>query len=333
MVNNVKSIKKSSLMDRLKYSFFYSRSMVPSLIIFLIFIIIIFGSIEPNFISLQNFRSILINMTTLGILSVGLTVVVLAKEFDLSIGSTVAFCSVIIVTFFNFGLPIPLIILLTGVIGCLVGTLNGLIITRIKVNSLITTLGTLTILKGVALLFTGEQPRIFNTDYYAIGRNMLFDFIPISIIYFTVIVIIFTLILKYTKFGRNVYAVGSNEYAAKISGINTKNIKLITFILSGFLASLVAVILTSQMGLGRPEFGEGAEIEAVTIVVLGGISILGGLGNYLGVFLALLLVTSIDNGMVLVDVPIYWRIVIRGFILIIALAIDAFKTKRRAGLK
>ena len=333
MTNDIKSVNGKILINKIKYSFLYSRSMAPSLILFLIIVIIIFGILNSDFISFRNFRSILINMSTTGILCVGMTIVILTGEFDLSIGSIIAFCSVINLALFNLGLSIPLIIMLTAIVGCLVGSLNGLIITRIRVNSIITTLGTMTIFKGAALLFTGEQPRIFNTSYYPIGRYLIFGFIPISIVYFAIIIIIFTLILRYTKFGRNIYAVGSNEYAARISGIDTKKIKLISFILSGFMASLVAIILNAQMGLGRPEFGDGAELAVITAVVLGGVSILGGIGNYFGVLLALFLITSINSGMVFADMPIYWRIVIRGLMLIIALSIDSFKTRKRLSLK
>jgi len=323
----------NNFLKYLKYNLVYSRSMNASLIIFLAIMVILFGALNSDFLALQTLRSILINLSIIGILCIGMTLVIITGEFDLSIGSIVAFCSVIIVSFFNLGLPIYLVILLTLIIGMLAGAFNGLIVTRIRVNSVITTLGTMAILKGAALLFTGEQPRIYNTDYYAIGRYSLFNWFPITTVYFIVLIIGFSLILKFTKFGRNIYSVGSNEYAARLSGISSRRIKFMSFVLSGFIASIAAILITSQLSLGRPEFGDGVEIEVITIVVLGGISILGGMGSYSGVIIALLLITTINSGMVLIDVPIYWRIVVRGLILIAALSIDSIKSRKRLSLK
>jgi ribose/xylose/arabinose/galactoside ABC-type transport system permease subunit len=144
--------------------------------------------------------------------------------------------------------------------------------------------------------------------------------------------VVLTLILKFTRFGRDIFAIGGNENLARLAGIRVDRIKIITYVISGFFCAIAGLLLISQLGSGRPEYGTGAELEVLTIVVLGGVVVGGGRGNYLGVFIALVIIQSISNGMVLVDVPVFLRMVVKGALLVLVIAIDAVRNRRRLQL-
>jgi ribose transport system permease protein len=309
---------------------FASRTPTPALLAFLIAISIVFGSFNSLYFSWQNINSIINNLTFTGVLCLGMTVIIICGCIDLSIGSTIALCAVLITKMFDGGLSIVSVILLTLALGCVIGVVNGLLVNVVGINSIIATLGTMTTLKGMALLFTQTKPMNVNLVFTQLGRGYVLQYIPITAIYFVVLLLLFSYVLRYTVYGRNLFFAGSNPLAARLAGIRVKTTRFIAFIISGVVASFAALILTSQLSHGRPEMGEGSELEVITIVVLGGVSINGGIGGFLGVVIALVLMTVIGNGMVLMDLPIFWRYVARGVILIVALLIDALKTQRRA---
>jgi len=220
-------------------------------------------------------------------------------------------------------------------IGDFFGSFNGLIITKVGINPVITTLGTMALARGMASWFALDIEslnlgRIFDQKFLLISRLYIpqdKQIIPITFIYVVIVFVAVSLVLKYTKYGRNVYAVGSNEYAARLAGINTSRIKLISYIISGIMAALSGVILVAQLSLGRDDAGMGSELQVITAVVLGGVSLSGGKGNLLGVIIAVLILGVIRNGMVhletVVGLSYYWREVAKGSILIIAISIDA----------
>jgi ribose/xylose/arabinose/galactoside ABC-type transport system permease subunit len=140
--------------------------------------------------------------------------------------------------------------------------------------------------------------------------------------------VVLTLIFKFTRFGRDLFTVGGNENLAKLAGISVDRIKIISYMISGFFAAIAGLLLISQLGSGRPEYGTGAELEVLTIVVLGGVAVGGGKGNFLGVFIALVIIQTISNGMVLIDVPVFLRMVVKGALLVLVIAIDAIRSRR-----
>lgn len=306
-----------------------SRTPAPALLVFLIGISIFFGIFNRLYFSWQNINSIVNNLTFVGVLCLGMTVVIISGCIDLSIGSTIALCSVLITKMFDYGFSITTVIILTLVLGCVIGSLNGFLVVRAGINSMIATMGMMTTLKGLALLFTQTKPMAVNQAFTQLGRGYVLEFIPITAVYFLVLLFVFSYVLKFTRYGRNLYFVGCNASAAHLSGINVKRTRFLAFIISGLVASFGALMITSQLSHGRPEMGEGAELEVITIAVLGGVSMNGGTGSYVGVMIALVLMTVIGNGMVLMDLPIFWRYVSRGVILIVALLVDAVKTQRR----
>ena len=223
--------------------------------------------------------------------------------------------------------------------------INGLIITRVGINPVITTLGMMAFARGLSSWFALgfeilKTGRITDQKFLDMARiylpNAKTAIIPITLIYVVVLYALAIVVLRYTRYGRNVFAVGANEYAARLAGINVRRIKFASYVISGAMAALAGAILVAQLSLGRDDAGLGSEMEVITAVVLGGVSMAGGKGNLFGVFIAVLILGVIRNGMVQLQQAIglsyYWREVVKGLILILAISIDAARimaTKKR----
>jgi ribose/xylose/arabinose/galactoside ABC-type transport system permease subunit len=238
-----------------------------------------------------------------------------------------------------------LVVLFSLVVGVVLGTINGLIITRAGINPVITTLGMMAFARGLSSWFALgfeilKTGRITDQVYLNLARQYLpsakVPAVPITLVYLVVLYALAIIVLRYTRYGRNVFAVGANEYAARLAGINVRRIKFASYVISGAMASLGGAILVAQLSLGRDDAGIGSEMEVITAVVLGGVSMAGGKGNLFGVIIAVLILGVIRNGMVQLQQAIglsyYWREVVKGLILILAISIDAARimaTKKR----
>ena len=319
-----------------KINFFNKNSIAPSLLLIYILMIIVFSSINPLFITVSNFKSILSNIGIFGIMSVGLSFVMLTGNFDVSVGSILAISAVVAAKLFNIGgldIPIPLIILAGIAVGALIGALNGFMVTVIGINSVITTLGTLAIFRGLAYLYATEPSLINNEVFIKMGRGYIFKIVPMTFVYMLIILVIMYLVLRFTKFGRDVYQTGSNQSAARLSGVNVKKTQFFAFVISGITAGIGGVLMASQLAFGQGEFGVGAEFTVLTICVLGGISLAGGRGTLVSVLVAIFILGSVSNGLALVRVPVEWRDAFQGIILIAAILIDSIRMRRRELLK
>ena len=324
-----------SLVAKISEILIYSRNMVPALTILLLILVIYFSLMAPNFFTFINFKAIISNIPIIAIMSIGETFVLLVRGLDVSIGSILGFTAVNVVLFHKAGFNAFEIVIFCMLIGAFFGAFNGIIITKIGVNPVITTLGTMALARGMASWFTLafkvlKVGRVYDQKFLNIAR-LYFpqgkQIIPITLIYIIVLYAGISIVLKYTRFGRNVYAVGSNEYAARLAGINTKRIEFYSYTISGVMASLAGIILVAQLSLGRDDAGLGSELEVITAVVLGGVSMYGGKGDLLGVIIAVLILGVIRNGMVQLEqvtgISYYWRAVVKGAILILAISIDA----------
>lgn len=342
-------MRKRSVADVL----LYGKSMVPALALLLVILVLFFSLFTKNFFTLGTFKAIASNFPIIAIVSVGMTFVLLIGGLDISVGSILGFTAVNVVLFHDYferiGIPlgwIPgLVVLCSLVIGVVLGLINGLIITRIGINPVITTLGMMALARGMASWFALgfdilKTGRITDQKFLDLARLYLPDaktaIVPITLVYLVVLYALAIFILKYTRYGRNVYAVGSNEYAARLAGIDVRRIKFLSYIISGATAGLAGAILVAQLSLGRDDAGLGTELEVITAVVLGGVSMAGGKGNLFGVIIAVVILGVIRNGMVQLQATIglsyYWREVVKGLILILAISIDAARimaTKRR----
>ncbi|MCL5072777.1 MAG: ABC transporter permease [Actinobacteria bacterium] len=319
-----------------KINIFKVNSISPSLLIVLIVMFVIFGSINRDFFSFQNFKGIIASLSVTGVMSVGLAFVVLTGNFDVSIGSILGFSAVVMGKLFNVNggnIPIPVIIIVGLLVGAAVGALNGFLVTFVGINSVITTLGTLAVFRGLSFLYANDPSLIDNKTYVALGRGFIAKAIPYTFIYLLVVFVVAYLVLRFTKFGRDIYQVGSNPSAARLAGLSTKKMQFWSFVIAGVTSAMAAVIMTSQAAFAQGEFGLGFEFTILTIVVLGGISLTGGRGTLVGVAVALLIINSISNGLTMMSVPVNWREAFNGIILIAAILIDSIRVRRRELLK
>ena len=331
----------------------YGKSMVPALTLLLVILVLFFGLVTKNFFTLGTFKAIASNFPVIAIMAIGMTFVLLVGGLDISVGSILGFTAVNVVLFHDYferiGVPLAwlpwLVVLLSLITGLVLGSVNGLIITRVGINPVITTLGMMALARGMASWFALgfeilKTGKISDQRFLNLARMYLPDaknaIIPITLVYLVVLYALAIFILKYTRYGRNVYAVGANEYAARLAGINVQRIKFLSYVISGATAGLAGAILVAQLSLGRDDAGLGSELEVITAVVLGGVSMAGGKGNLFGVIIAVIILGVIRNGMVQLQAAIglsfYWREVVKGLILILAISIDAARimaTKRR----
>ncbi|MFC2145682.1 ABC transporter permease [Actinomycetota bacterium] len=304
--------------------------MSPSLIIVLAVMTLLFSMINPIFFSLKNFQAILSNMPLIGFLAIGLTFVILAGNIDLSIGSIVGITAVVLANLFDLGfnIPIPFIFIIGILTGVILGAINGFLVTIVGINSVIATLGTLTAFYAVSLIIGSRTAFIYNKTFIYIGRGNIFDLIPFVFIYMIVLLILMYLLLRFTKFGRDIYLVGSNQNAATYVGINVKKVQFLTFIISGAFASISGILFTAQIAYARGGLGAGWNFRALIICFLAGVSARGGRGTLVAVFISILIITSINNGLTLSNVPINWRDAFEGLLLISAILIDSIRAKR-----
>lgn len=283
-------------------------------------IIIVLSFLSPAFLTKRNLLNIVRQTSIHGIMAVGMTFVILTAGIDLSVGSVLAFTGVLCADFEHRGLPILVIVIITLLIGAVLGFLNGFVITKGKVTPFVVTLGMMSIARGLALIYCGGYPISgFGKSFRFIGKGYL----PIIIFAFTIIVA--AVVLRHTRLGRYTYAIGGNEETVKLSGINSDVYKTIAFTISGVTSALGAVVLTSRLNAGEPIAGTGYELDVIASVVIGGTSLMGGRGGVWGTLIGALLIGTINNGMNLLGISSYWQAVVKGLIIVGAVLLDRLR--------
>jgi ribose transport system permease protein len=296
--------------------------------IFLAVLIVFFALMSGAFLTFDNFIVILRQVSIIGICAFGETFVVIAGGIDLSVGSIVALSGVIAASLAKFlHVPIPLAFMTGVAAGSACGYVNGTLATRAKIPSIIVTLGTLTIIRGLAFIIVGGHT-VFGMPvaYRILGRNYI-GFIPIPVLIMLVIFAVFFVILNNLSFGRYVYAIGSNEEAAVISGVSVTKIKTVVFVLSGLMAGIGGAILSSRLDSGQAATAQGLELDVLTAVVLGGVSIAGGKGKLESVFVGVLIIGILANGMILLNIQHFYQLVIKGVVLLLAVGLDSMRKR------
>jgi ribose transport system permease protein len=292
-------------------------------------LLILFSALSPVFPTVQNFRNIGIAAAALAAVSFGQTFTILTAGLDLSVGSTVALISVIAAFGMrSHGVGIGIIEALAA--GAAVGVVNGILITRLRVFPFIATLAMLSILSGLALnLSSGVAvsglPRGFGDLAYELVAG-----VPVPVIVALLVLAVSHFILRYTRLGRHIYAVGGNEEAARLSGINIELVKLAAYVICGFCAAVGSLILTSRVASGQPTLGTSLPLESVAAVVLGGVSLFGGRGSVVGVAFGVAFVSLLSNGLNLLNVSSYTQLMVIGAALVVAVALDQAIVRRRA---
>ena len=298
----------------------------------LIIIVVVLGTIpsltSPHFLSVNNLFNILLSVTVIGIAAVGQTLVIVSGGLDLSIEPIIAGTGVIVALMNQQGYPLGLSILLGILLGPIIGLLNGILITKVKINAVIVTLATMSIVRGFSLLISNAKTIPFQrADFGFIGRGYLFETIPLAPVLLILVYIIFFLVLNYTGFGRNIYAVGGNAEAARLAGINVDRYRIIIYTISGTLGSMSGLLFAAITGAGLPYGGQGYILTIIAAVILGGTSLAGGIGKIQGTLLGVLIIGMLNNGLILLDIKTFWQMIITGFVLIIAVAVDQIKLR------
>jgi ribose transport system permease protein len=313
------------------------KKFLRSSAIWIVFIamVAIFTVANRNFLSPNNIVAIARQVAVYGIASVGMTFVILIAGIDLSIGSIITLvnivCAYMMVT---WHMNMWIAVILSVVMATLIGVLNGFMVATIGIPALIATFASQTIFEGVSYLISGGIPISgYDSAFSLFGRANLpipGVRIPVSAVIMVACFIIGSFILNKSYFGRYFYAVGGNEEAAELSGIRVNRVKYLIYALSGLFAGLAGVVMLSRTGSAQNTAGKGFEFDVITCVVLGGVSVSGGYGKMSGVIAGVLIIGSLTNGMILMDVNTYMQMVIKGIVLAVAVGIDCLSKKRQA---
>jgi ribose/xylose/arabinose/galactoside ABC-type transport system permease subunit len=282
----------------------------------------------PNFLTVSNLVIVTRQICINGILAVGVTYVLLTGGVDLSLGSVVALTGVVAASFAHPGdYPLVVPVLLGILAGLLCGAVNGLVVTRGRVAPFIVTLGMMTVARGLALVISGGRPvsNLSGAFCHIAGGDVLG--VPIPVLILALVTLFSHTLLRNTRLGRYVYAVGGNETAARASGINVPAVKLFAYAMCGALAGLAGVVLASRITTGQPNEGIAYELDAIAAVVIGGTSLSGGVGGVGGTILGALLMGVINNGLDLLDVSSYYQQIIKGIIIVGAVWLDKHAEK------
>ena len=300
-------------------------------LVFIVEVIIFAVASGGTFVTGSNIINIARQVSYYGIASIGMTFVILIAGIDLSIGSIITLVNVVCAYMMvNAGLNMWVAVIISLVVATLIGVLNGAMVASIGIPALIATFATQTIFEGAAYLISGGRPISgFDSNFGLFGRWSI-GVVPICAIIMVVCFAIGSFILNKTYFGRYFYAIGGNEEAAELSGIRVNRVKYLIYALSGLFAGLAGIVLLSRSNSAQSTVGKGLEFDVITCVVLGGVSVNGGVGRMSGVVAGVLLIGSLTNGMILMDVSEYTQMVVKGIVLAVAVGIDCMSKKRQA---
>ncbi|MGY5777243.1 ABC transporter permease [Rhizobium hainanense] len=312
----------------------------------LIVIIAVFSFLSPYYFSLSNFLTMASHVAIFGILAIGMLLVILNGGIDLSVGSTLGLAGCIAgflmqgVTLSSFGVilypPVWAVVVLTCILGGLVGAVNGVLVAYLRVPAFVASLGVLYVARGIALLMTngltynnlGGRPELGNTGFNWLGFNRLAG-VPIGVIVLAVLAVICGLVLSRTAFGRWLYASGGNERAADLSGVPVKQVKIAVYVLSGICAAIAGLVLSSQLTSAGPNAGTSYELTAIAAVVIGGAALTGGRGTVRGTMLGAFVIGFLADGLVIIGVSAYWQTVFTGAVIVLAVLMNSIQYGRR----
>ena len=292
----------------------------------LVILIGIVGILSPSFFTVANLLNVLRQTSINGVIAAGMTFVILTGGIDLSVGSILGFSGAVAASCLASGQSMFVTIILTLVIGSGVGLINGIIISKGKLQPFIVTLAIMTILRGATLVFTDGKPISLGSGTSAIafskigGGTILGIPTPVVIMIFAFAICYY--ILTQTKMGRYTYALGGNEEATRLSGLNADRIKMFVYTISGLLASVAAIIITSRLFSAQPNAGDGYELDAIAAVVLGGTKLAGGKGKITGTIIGALIIGVLSNALNLLNVSSYFQMIAKGVVILIAVLLD-----------
>ncbi|MCZ4293399.1 MULTISPECIES: ribose ABC transporter permease [Vibrio] len=295
-------------------------------LIALLFLIVVVSFLNPNFFTVDNILNILRQTSVNAIIAVGMTLVILTAGIDLSVGSVLALCGAFAASLIAMEVPVLIAVPTALLAGAALGAISGVIIAKGKVQAFIATLVTMTLLRGVTMVYTDGRPistgftdtadafAWFGTGY-ALG-------IPVPVWLMVIVFAAAWYLLNHTRFGRYVYALGGNESATRLSGINVDRVKIGVYAICGLLAALAGIIVTSRLSSAQPTAGMGYELDAIAAVVLGGTSLMGGKGRIMGTLIGALIIGFLNNALNLLDVSSYYQMIAKAVVILLAVLVD-----------
>ncbi|MGV2988499.1 ribose ABC transporter permease [Vibrio sp. E150_011] len=295
-------------------------------LIALIFLIVVVSFLNPNFFTVDNILNILRQTSINAIIAVGMTLVILTAGIDLSVGSVLALCGAFAASLIGMEIPVMVAVPTALVAGAALGAISGIIIAKGKVQAFIATLVTMTLLRGVTMVYTDGRPistgftetadafAWFGTGY-ALG-------IPVPVWLMVLVFASVWYLLNHTRFGRYIYALGGNESATRLSGIDVDKVKIGVYAICGLLAALAGIIVTSRLSSAQPTAGMGYELDAIAAVVLGGTSLMGGRGRIMGTLIGALIIGFLNNALNLLDVSSYYQMIAKAVVILLAVLVD-----------
>lgn len=301
-------------------------------VIALIILMAVITIINSNFLTANNLLNLLLQVTSNALIAFGMTFVILTGGIDLSVGSILALSSALTAGLLGSGMPVTLAILISLILGCILGMMNGLLISYGKLAPFIVTLATMTIFRGATLVYTNGNPITKGLSdtflFQFLGQGYIVG-IPFPVIIMFIVFIVLYILLHKTAFGKSVYAIGGNEKAAYISGVKLNKVKIIIYSISGMMASISGLIITSRLSSAQPTAGASYEMDAIAAVVLGGTSLSGGKGRILGTLIGALIIGVLNNGLNIIGISAFWQQVVKGVVILIAVLIDRFKVVKQ----
>jgi ribose/xylose/arabinose/galactoside ABC-type transport system permease subunit len=308
-----------------------ARSKSAMLIYVCIAVFAVFTLINPNFIGKDNIRGMMNNMSLSGTLGVGMALLLMGGGIDLAAGAEGCFGAILVALIMKSGIPWVPAMLIGLVFGVAAGALNAFFVNGLNFMGFIATIAMSSIYSGIGLVITkNSNIAISDQAFWEIGSATLFGVIPVPFIITIALIVIYGFILSRTRFGRSVLMCGGNRQAARLTGINPKRVTTILYMNCGMLSTLAGGVLAARMHNASPTAVSTGSLDAITAAVLGGVSFMGGGGNIVGLLIGIILLNGFKNGLVVVQLPDYWKIVAQGGLLIAALCVDYFNERSRA---
>ncbi len=294
-------------------------------LITLVLVMIALSIISPEFRSMNNMLSLLRQASVNALIAFGMTCVILTGGIDLSVGSTLALSSLVCAIMVKAGIAPELAMLASLALGIAMGSISGVLVTKGRLQPFIATLITMTVYRGLTLIFSGGKPVSglgSNVLLNGIGKGEIAGVIPVPAIILFLMFALFYFILNRTVSGRRIYATGSNQKAAELAGVNTDRTKLFVYAISGFMSALAGLVILSRLGSAQPTIGTGYELDAIAAVALGGTSMNGGRGKIYGTLIGVLIIAVLNNGLNILDVSSYYQDVVKGIVILLAVLAD-----------
>jgi inositol transport system permease protein len=299
--------------------------------------LVAFSLLSEGFFTTRNIFNIIRQISFMGLIAIGVTMVILTGGIDLGSGSVLALAAVLATSlaqlpesatlkYAGLSVPIGVPVLVALLIGALTGWVNGALIARFRIPPFIATLGMMTVARGFALIYSNKPLSQLTPEYNFIGQGAIAG-VPFPVIVLLVVAVLTHIMLNNTRFGRYIYALGGNEQAARISGVNIDRVKIGVYTLAGLLSGLAGLVVSSRVGSGQPGQGVGIELDAIAAAVIGGTSLSGGIGTIWGTIVGALIIGVLDNGLILLNVDQYWITIVKGTIIVVAVIIDQRKNR------